>query len=55
MTCARAWSSVRDLVRMRTDVPLDIEAVFKPRVPTVVEDFHGGRRDGRQTRTKTSP
>ena len=30
---------VRDLVRMRTDVPLDVSAVFKPRVPTVVEDF----------------
>ena len=24
---------------MRTDVPLDIEAVFQPRVPTVVENF----------------
>ena len=24
---------------MRTDVPLDIEAVFKPRVPKVVETF----------------
>ena len=31
--------AVRQLVRMRTDVPLDIAAVFQPRVPTVVEDF----------------
>ena len=31
--------AVRSLVRMRTDVPLDVEAVFKPRVPTVVETF----------------
>ena len=30
---------VRQLVRMRTDVPLDIEAVFKPRVPKVAETF----------------
>ena len=30
---------VRSLVRMREDVPLDIEAVFKPRVPKVVEAF----------------
>ena len=30
---------VRALVRMRTDVPLDIEAVFKPRVPKVAETF----------------
>ena len=30
---------VRSLVRMRTDVPLDVEAVFKPRVPTVAEEF----------------
>ena len=33
---------VRSLVRMRTDVPLDIEAVFKPRVPTVAKDFTEG-------------
>ena len=33
---------VRSLVRMRTDVPLDVEAVFKPRVPTVVETFMEG-------------
>ena len=31
--------AVRELVRMRTDVPLDIAAVFQPRVPTVVENF----------------
>ena len=31
--------AVRELVRMRTDVPLDIEAVFQPRVPKVVETF----------------
>ena len=31
--------SVRFLVRMRTDVPLDVSAVFKPRVPKVVENF----------------
>ena len=30
---------VRALVRMRTDVPLDIEAVFKPRVAKTTEDF----------------
>ena len=34
--------SVRQLVRMRTDVPLDIDAVFKPRVPTVAKDFMEG-------------
>ena len=31
--------AVRSLVLMRTDVPLDIAAVFQPRVPTVVENF----------------
>ena len=31
--------NVRSLVRMRTDVPLDVAAVFQPRVPTVVENF----------------
>ena len=34
--------TVRQLVRMRTDVPLDIEAVFQPRVPKVVETFMEG-------------
>ena len=34
--------AVRELVRMRTDVPLDIEAVFQPRVPKVVETFMEG-------------
>ena len=33
---------VRSLVCMREDVPLDIDAVFKPRVPTVVENFMEG-------------
>ena len=31
--------SVRSLVRMRTDVPLDVSAVFKPRVPKAVDNF----------------
>ena len=31
--------AVRSLVRMRTDVPLDVSAVFKPRVPKVVDNF----------------
>ena len=31
--------AVRALVRMREDVPLDIDAVFQPRVPTVAENF----------------
>ena len=31
--------TVQALVRMRTDVPLDIDAVFQPRVPKVVETF----------------
>lgn len=31
--------AVRALVRMREDVPLDIDAVFKPRVPTAAENF----------------
>ena len=31
--------SVRALVTMRTDVPLDVAAVFKPRVPKVAEEF----------------
>ena len=34
--------AVRALVLMRTDVPLDIAAVFQPRVPTVVENFMEG-------------
>ena len=34
--------AVRKLVRMRTDVPLDIDAVFKPRVPKVAKDFTEG-------------
>ena len=33
---------VRDMVRMRTDVPLDIDAVWRPRVPAVAKDFMGG-------------
>ena len=32
-------AGVRSLVRMRTDVPLDIAAVFKARVPKVAETF----------------
>ena len=31
--------SVRALVTMRTDVPMDVAAVFKPRVPKVAETF----------------
>ena len=31
--------AVRSLVRMRTDVPLDIAAVFKPRVSTATAEF----------------
>ena len=34
--------AVRALVRMRTDVPLDIDAVFQPRVPKAVENFMEG-------------
>ena len=34
--------AVRSLVRMRTDVPLDIDAVFKPRVPRATEEFMEG-------------
>ena len=34
--------AVRELVRMRTDVPLDIDAVFQPRVPKVAKDFMEG-------------
>ena len=34
--------AVRQLVRMRTDVPLDIEAVFKPRVSRATEEFMEG-------------
>ena len=33
--------SVRSLVTMRTDVPLDVAAVFKPRVPKAATDVHG--------------
>ena len=35
-------AGVRDLVRMRTDVPLDIDSVLKQRVPTVAKDFMEG-------------
>ena len=31
--------AVRALIRMRTDVPLDVAAVFDPRVPKVAEAF----------------
>ena len=34
--------NVRALVHMRTDVPLDVESVFEPRVPTVVGTFMEG-------------
>ena len=36
--------NVRSLVTMRTDVPLDINEVFKPRVPKVTEDFMKGEK-----------
>ena len=42
--------AVRALVTMRTDVALDVAAVFKPRVPKVGGDIHGGRTDGRRAR-----
>ena len=45
--------AVRQMVRMRTDVPLDIDAVFKPRVPTVVEDFMEG--DEMETEVEVLP
>ena len=44
---------VRQLVRMRTDVPLDIAAVFKPRVPKVAEDFMEG--DEMETEVEVLP
>ena len=37
---------VRQLIRMRTDVPLDVEAVFKAASAEGGGDFHGGRRNG---------
>ena len=36
---------VRDMVRMRTDVPLDIDAVWLPRFPKVAKDFMKGDED----------
>ena len=44
--------SVRQLVRMREDVPLDIDAVFKPRVPTVAKDFMEGDEMGTEAEPK---
>ena len=38
---------VRALVTMRTDVPLDVAAVFKERVPKVAETFMEDETDGR--------
>ena len=44
---ARALRQSGQLVRMRTDVPLDIAAVFQAAsVDGHSGDFHGGRRDG---------
>ena len=34
-------SAVRELVTMRTDVPLDVTQVFKERVPKAAETFNG--------------
>ena len=45
--------AVRKLVRMRTDVPLDIEAVFKPRVPTVVATFMEDESNGNGSLTRS--
>ena len=46
---------VRALVTMRTDVPLDVAAVFKPRVPKGAEAFMEGRTDGRRARESVMP
>ena len=47
---------VRSLVCMREDVPLDIEAVFKPRVPTVANDFvEGDEMEPEVNEPKTRP
>ena len=42
--------AVRKLVLMRTDVPLDIDAVFKPRVPKVAEEFMEGDKMDSESR-----
>ena len=43
-------ATIRALVTLRTDVPLDVAAVFKERVPSVVETFM--EDDGRRTRDR---
>ena len=37
--------AVREMLLMRTDVPLDIDAVWLPRVPAVAKDFMEGERN----------
>ena len=38
-SCGLGLTAVRSLVRMRTDVPLDVAEVFRPRVPKVAAQF----------------
>ena len=47
--------SVRALVTMRTDVPLDVAAVFKERVPKVAETFMEDEMDEDPDREPRSP
>ena len=43
MSCGPRLEAVQALVRMREDVPLDIDAVLQePSVPTIVENFMEG-------------
>ena len=44
--------SVRSLIIMRTDVPLDVNAVFKTRKPAVIGDF---MKEGKQVEKDTTP
>ena len=47
---------VRELLRMRTDVPLDVNEVFKRRVPTAAGDFMEGEAQmGMETASDTPP
>ena len=47
--------AVRALVQMRTDVPLDVAAVFKERVPKVAEEFMEDEMDEEPERPLAEP
>ena len=45
---------VRALVTMRTDVPLDVSEVFKPRIPVAAENFMKGDEMGKEMKSQAT-